>query len=126
MTITLVNDTISDICENSIANLSGCSNNEELFPTEMGRKNNNYDLNNINRIDIFKDLIINQEERINQLKEEIKFLRDDSANKLIIINNLIEITKTLPIKIMNGYNSNNISTDDKSNNGRRNIQENTS
>ena len=45
------------------------------------------------RIPILKEFITNLDEKLDALKDEVKFLREDSAKKSAMIDNLISITR---------------------------------
>ena len=67
--------------------------------------------NEINKLNIFKDLIISLQEKIVDLKDEVLFLREDSTKKSIIINNLIYMTKQNVINETQGSNVNEYNND---------------
>ena len=87
MTITLVDDTLLSVDED-LLNLSISKLNSDVNEEIGNRVENNYDGSNY-----YKHLIVSQHEQINNLIKEIAFLREDSINKTIIINNLLAITR---------------------------------
>ena len=123
MTITLVNDTILDDYEiSSISSLFDNNNNdsgEVTHPVISNSHKNEYN-NDVNKIDIFKDLIITLQDQISDLKEEVIFLREDSLSKSTMINNLISVTRTIHDKRINNDNSNNNNNDNTDNNNKNN------
>ena len=64
----------------------------------------NFTLHGINNIDSFKELVNIMEQKINDLSEQVMFLRTDSENKTMIINNLLGIQRRL-LTVTNKGNS---------------------
>ena len=77
--ITIVDDTILD------------DNDESLFDSSPVISGIHH--NEIDKMNIFKDVVITLENTIAELKEEITFMRKESTEKSDIIQKLIDITK---------------------------------
>ena len=110
MPITIIDDTIlsvnDDVDLNRTIDNMGSDMNEEI------------ESNDINKLNYLNEFAVLLQVNIDYLNEEIRFLREDTQNKTIIINNLLGITRQLMnnSKPESESESSTISTSDCSNN----------
>ena len=103
MSLLLVNDTTFST-NSSLVNNSNIkkNNNDSEFNDIEAEVNNimNTQKNNdeLCKMDVFKNLLLTLQNQIDTLTEEVKFLREDSINKSMMINNLINITRIIHTK----------------------------
>ena len=103
MAITIVNDTIMSSNEST----SSVNNISIMDIVDNNNDQHTYH-NDINKMSLFKDLILSLEEKIDGLKEQVTFLRTDSSNKSIIINNLLAITRRNMLNVTTSSSSDSI------------------
>ena len=107
MPITIVNESVisntDDELIDKINEMSGDTDNESINNLDgMNKKyvdTLNNEINEIDKIYIYKGLITQLEEKIADLKEQLNFVRDDSSNKSVMINNLLAIVRHITYDI---------------------------
>ena len=108
MPINIVDDTVmsDDIIYET---LNGTHNTNDLKTFQ--------EYNEINKTNILKEFILTLEEKLNYLREEVKFMREDSVHKSTIINNLVATIRKKETERFDSSDSSINSDESKSMNG---------